>query len=712
MLGGFFLITNQFLQLLGVKNVANQEVNRKIQGLILPYWYKRQNDPHSPAYMAGGPVFRNLIYRNWTVVSPAKFGITVLVDRFGVIYLPDQCISIELWVNSGDRLFTPDNFNNISQQQFQGRGLETLNFFDTGVCSARLIADPNSNNGQITYNISVNSRPEDTLKTNGFYLVIRPYDYNGLSTIHHMEYNENCLQVNHKGLIFFDKEPRHCYFADGVLGDVTKYLYSGEGNTKLTVKNGMGTGMVGFSGLPAELCDINIHIGVPKKSFITKPHFTKYNFQFDVSECLNRIQTATTVDQLLTASLKYLKMFCNLSYSDNIYQILALNRFSDGSQSCYILKDCLRRVGWDGSTRGMGQAELVWGVFDYFKMSGDLQFIERNWPVLKRLGYAIWHQKVKVLLINNSGPINGQDNFFEQYFWLCAALKALEKLAHSLEQTNLAQLYKEQKLALQSKLLWLLTNSLKHSGSRIIPLQFNISDNVAKYGAAIYGAGIVKNLTAAYPLQLWRCGNSFIKDSIKFILEEYSYRGGIFSPLEFQGIDLALSARLGQVLIREGYDYTWVLELMLVAGGGAWSLPDRIHPLTLNGIGDNGHDPEVLYQLLLLIRNIFVLEEDNYLELGPGLFSSIFWEQPKIKISRLNTCFGEISYNCHSIGDQIQIDFWPQFRIRPEKIRIDLHHKYQPVYVDNSIKIHDSILEISPDFHILRLKKQKSTGLS
>ena len=115
-------------------------------------------------------------------------------------------------------------------------------------------------------------------------------------------------------------------------------------------------------------------------------------------------------------------------------------------------------------------------------------------------------------------------------------------------------------------------------------------------------------------------------------------------------------------MIREGYDYTQVLEFFIAAAGGTWSWPDRVHPLTMDGVGENGHDPEVLYQLLLLIRNIFVLEEGEFLDLLPGIFSSGFWKQPQIKITRLTTYFGEITFNCHTIGDIIQIEFWPQYR--------------------------------------------------
>jgi hypothetical protein len=703
---------NQLWQRLDPKNAPDGRLNPKMRDWVLPYWYNRQNNPLSPAF-TGASIFRNSSFRNWTAFSIINSATKLLIDRFGVIYLTEPRLSIEIWVHTGERLFTPDSYKSIIQKALPDQGLETLSYYDNGVCSVLIRPDDMSQGSNlIGCYISLTNHLKDALKQSAFYLVIRPYDNNGLSAIRHLEYNRNSLFVNHLPLMYFGKEPKHCYFSGGIQGDVTRYFSLGEGNTRLLAADGLGTGMIGFSGLPAELSGISLFFG-PKKGLLAKNGLLDKINLIDVSECLNRIQTGTIIDQLLETNLKYLKTFCGPPESVSVFQLLALNRFSDGSQSHDYLKACLKRVAWDGTFNAghawhdrhagtLGLAQLVWSVADYFKLTGDHNFIEKHWPVLKRAGYAIWYQKVKPALSFPVSPVKEQLGFFENNFWLNAALNALEELADLAGQAGEARTYKEQSLALQSKLVWFISDTFKDSGSRIIPIQYNSG----------YGAGIVRNLVAAYPLRLWSRGHRYIIDLIHYILKQYFYRGGVFSPLDFHGIDLALSARMGQVLIREGFDYGPTLELLLAAAGGAWSLPDRVHPLTLKGIGENGHDPEVLFQLLLLIRNIFVLEEDHYLNLLPGVFGNRFWEHPRIKINRLSTYFGEISCNCHRIGNQIQIDFWPHYRLKPDMIRIDLHHGFYPVYADARLKNHDSVLEIDPDFHILHLKKLKSAGLS
>ena len=39
----------------------------------------------------------------------------MLVDRYGVLYLPRQHISIEIWVHTGDQLYTPNNYDIFSK---------------------------------------------------------------------------------------------------------------------------------------------------------------------------------------------------------------------------------------------------------------------------------------------------------------------------------------------------------------------------------------------------------------------------------------------------------------------------------------------------------------------------------------------------------------------------------------------------------------------
>ncbi|HBF39474.1 MAG TPA: hypothetical protein DDW50_19410 [Firmicutes bacterium] len=681
---------------------ANPAPRTAIRNWVLPYWYQKQIDPRSPVYTFGGNDFRNGCFRNWTTIRLGNYKALLNIDRFGVIYIPELRISLELWVYSADNLYTPANFSCISQAGDPEDGILTVSHYDTGRCVLSISPEHDSPK-RISCKIGLIGRPEDALKQSAVYFAIRPYDYNGFSAIYHLEYRDHFLWVNHTKILFLESELKHCFFTDGLYGDVTEYLRTAAGNTKMVTPEGMGTGLIGYSGLPAELLEMKMYFPVAKKMIFTQRYPLKIQKSLDVSDSLNQIESKPTLDQLLASNLKYLK---DLDCQFNIYQLMALNRFSDGSQSRFYLKECLKKIVWDGSlrVRCLSPEQLIWGIGDYYQLMRDQELVEKNWSLIKRMGYAVWHQKVKPLLCmsNQRDIFTNQDGFYEKLFWLSGALTTLEQLAQIVGDSQENLNYKEQNRILNARLFRYLTHWAGSAGARAVPLR--------RQGG--YGAAVIDNLAASYPLQYWKPGNSYIHESLQFIFAHYFYEGGIFSPFDFQGIDLARSARFGQVLIREGYDCTKVLKLLLAAAGDIGSLPDRIHPLTLKGIGENGHDPEVIYQVLLLIRNIFVLEEDQILELLPGLWMSQFWEQPQIRLNHLNTYFGEISCKCQRIGDQIQIDFWPHYRFKPEKVRLRFHPSFTPVFVDAGFRLEGSVLEIDPDFHKLRLKKRISVGLS
>ncbi len=687
-----------FRKWLGVGSAPKIE----LRDWILPYWYQMQNDPFHSAYTIGRTDFRNFAFRNWTSIPGTSSETVLNIDRFGVVYFPEMGVSFEFWVYSDQQLYTPANFKKISQRLADEDGIQTACDYGQGRVSIAVFPSP-ENGEQISCKISLINPPEDALKYRALYCVIRPYDYNGLSAIYHLEYRNNYLWVNHRRILFFEKEPSHCYFTNGLGGDVIQYLRVASGNTKMLTSEGLGTGMIGFSGLPAELSEINLFFLMDKKAWGRSNHRDQLLKAPDVSDSWNQITSNTALDGLLAANLRYLK---GMNCFFNIYQILALNRFSDGFQSRLYLKECLKKVSWDGSFQvgNMSQEQLIWGVGDYYKLMKDSAFIQKHWPILKRMGYAIWHQKLQPMFwaIDHKNMLFDQEGFYEKLFWLAGALSTLEELSFLVGDFQEALAFKEQNQLLLVRLNRLLSNCVRFTEQRVIPLRYQSG----------YGAGVIRNLAAAYPLQIWEAGDSLIQETIHFIFKNFYCRGGIYSPFDFGGIDLAQSARFGQVLIREGHDCTEVLKLLVAASGGTGSLPERIDPRTLNGIGDDGHHPDVVYQLLLLIRNIFVLEEHQTLELLPGFLVSRFWNSTTLRLKGLNTFFGEINCNCQRIGDLIQINFWPNYRIRPQKIRLHLPSDFYPVYVDAASHFEQAVLEVDPGFHRLRLKKRISVGLS
>jgi hypothetical protein len=684
---------------------------------ILPTWFENQNNPLKATYSVGEMKFYNQTCRNWTVLGEGKPGNLILIDRWGVIHLPKRGISIEIWFHNGDCLYTPADFPSIAQKNCQDTpGVETQVDFEKGLIKTAIFPLATKTNRFTGLEINFTSRFEDTLKPIAVFLVIRPYDNEGFSGIKRLECKNKVLTADGSSIIIFEKDPKHCFFSNLDQGDVTGYFQTWTDNTRVVSSTGLCTGLVGYSGLPAELTKLKLFITPQRKRFQKKLKFdarlnwpgeTKCLFEENIED-EKLIHTGTRLDELIGVCLSYFEIFNPKTTSPvDQYGILALNRFSHTQKSRIYLKTCLKNLLWQGLfTKGLfSENQILFTVADYCKISGDFKFAETYWPILKQIGYRVGFRRETAIRQEND-KLNQVSykpgGTYELNFWACASLKALVNLGQEINRDSEVQIFEEQYFSLWYKLLNSLADAAKGRERKIIPLDV--------HGGL--GGGIVRNLSASYPLQLWEKGETHIRDSISLTLDQYIYQGGVFSPLDFQGVDLELTARLGQVLVREEIECDQILHFILEAASPTWTWPDRINPLSKKGIGQTGHDPNVMYQVLLFLRSLLVMEEERNLYLLPGVFHNRFWEPLQLKLNRMPTYFGEINLNCQTIGNVIQIDYQPFYRTRPQKICFNINKNYKLLYTDSDVSYHNSLLEISPDFQILRLKRVKSERLS
>lgn len=217
------------------------------------------------------------------------------------------------------------------------------------------------------------------------------------------------------------------------------------------------------------------------------------------------------------------------------------------------------------------------------------------------------------------------------------------------------------------------------------------------------GEAAVRGLLASFPLQLSDKGAPWMKDLLHRITAHHLWEGGFFSPQDFPGINLELTARLGQALIREGMEYQAVLDFLLDAAGPTFRWPDRINPLSREGIGEEGHDPKVLFQMLLLIRSLFLWEDSENLYLLPGIFISRIWQTPNLELANWPTFFGTVSLKVRTIGGIVQINFMPKFQRCPQKILLTFGGEYRLLYTDTNIQQNGKIVILDPDFQVLRV---------
>lgn len=676
-----------------------------IKNWLLPAWFVKQSNPLSPGYVFDCCRFANLCYRNWTAFCDENGEETLAVDEEGTISFSKLGVSVEIWVKSGNAFFRPGRFFRTQQKAASNfLCIKTKNFFQNGFFESRIFRIDGSNGISMGMEIEFHAKGEYAFSNWLLLLVIRPFDHNGLAPINRMEYKNLHLKVNNKELIQFETEPNIVFCTQGGAGDITEYFKLEQNNDLVSSSAGNCTGMIGYLIRPADdlVNRVGLKIG-PSKLFSSQEiYFSKGWLGVNEQKWISRfcyqhrmIKTDLKIDYLYQTNCNYLNMFNSTSNEGvDVYRILALNRLGLYEKSRAFLVAALKKVRWDGSivsSKGLTPETLVCALKDYYRFSGDQKIIKDYWQVLRRIGFWLIQNKKSV-------PINLAPSCEWHLGWTCAALNELSKMGEICGAFEDVRFFREHFQELWADILSFFSHRVKG----------NLQESFCKELSVIK---LMDCLCLSFPLGLYPRNERFIEELILQV-KTATYHGGVISPLEFQGVDLGLTAKLGSILLREGLQYEPIFKFLneTVSSTGSW--PDRIHPVLKRGIGVTGHSPEVCCHFLLLLRNMMVMEEDGMLHLLPGVLSSFSWHYPNIELRRLPTIFGEISLRCRSVGDIIQIDFSADYRIKPQQIRLKLNAWDRLLYSDSVIGQTGKWVALGPDFKMLRLRRTIKISMS
>jgi len=653
---------------------------------VAPVWFKEQIDPRSPYYQVNA-AFSNRTSRRWTTVRGGNSGGEAWVDRNGVVYLPENRVSLEVWLNVEGRLIDPGKYEQVVQRcSAAGRGVIT-GYTQAGVCREVEIIAREKGVGLV---LRHRGRPQNDLYPALLMVVIRPYDGNGFSPLRRLFIKNSILFTDHGALLKLANEPDVSYFTDLRFGDIPNYLESREGNTGSKSAVGLCTGFIGFFGRAAESDIIEMTICLKERTgrLIRKIMKGSRSFIFHPSPAAApesqrvELKSGTILDELYRDGIKHLDTFSPEAAPEtvNLYQIMVLNRFDRLPRSRSYLRECCERVGWNGflAPEYLGVDKLIFAVADYYYFSRDRDFIARYWPAFKKVAYRMLQRYPE-----SSGP-TASEKADPYFFWRCASFRELVKLGGFINKGEETREFKARYLEeFRGRYDWLSQTE----------------------ASLLTGAELLDNLVWFYPLRFWKGGNS-ASNWVAEIKSRSLHQNLFIAPSEFAGAGLEHTARLGQILTLMGDDFLPLLANFLDLAGPTWNWPDYIHPVTKGGVGATGHDPLVLYQVLLWLRILLVDETEEGIHLLPGMAAHVFGERPKLRLAGLSTRFGAFSLEWETIGDMAQLKFESDFHAKPGWIMIK-PGQYQPVYSDVPFKLYGNGLFLRRGNWVLRFGKRQ-----
>lgn len=633
----------------------------------------------------------------WVSLRAERESRLIHIDDQGTLFLPESGICIETWFYQNGRLDLPGHYRPLGQRPRSYYGIETNYSFDGSACHIVLfpiaalverfvVKTPANEAGHlIGVEYRINGRKDKKLNEIMVLFAVRPLSRDGSMRIRHLEYKQNYLWVNEIPLIYFPESPGHCFFCERE-GELWDFIRLREGNTRLCSRKQNCQGLIGYSGLVDELDGVTYFLNYSNKARTFAGGFN--SFFRTASEFLwrDRYQRQTGIidagilNELLSGTFPHLMTFSQ-GAGERLSPalIMILNRFGLFNESRALLEKGIHNATL--MNRLKNQPIGYWLPFlicDYFCFSRDAEFLNQCRSFLKTIGNWLLFRAGFGLKRDGWKKNVDQD---DQMVWFCAALKSMAALAKIMNVMSESAIYQNHYFHFRTLML------------RRIQDSFLKTDLFRRQRMGTHDE--MQLLSGVYPLNLWEKGSDLSSGLIQKAYQDYN---------GFPGVNLRFTAALGLVFLWEGLDYGPFLDRLFETGKGTWNWPDIVDMNCQAGIGAFSHDPETLFHVLLMVRNLFVVEDDDVLELFPGFSGRTVWRCPRVMLRKFPTQFGEIAADFWNIGLATEINFYPNFWRKPSLIRMRRRNPFTLTYCDTWVREGHEFWEFGPELRRLRFK--------
>jgi GH15 family glucan-1,4-alpha-glucosidase len=678
---------------------------------VMPYWVNRQYDPESESYIPGSMLSINLTHRNWTAIGGTHSVREPIVDPSGLLTPWLGGWSVEFWAGKNNYLVVPAKNTDIYQYLVKQLPIVVSQFIKKDM-RFRLETFVTANREEIILDAISIENLESVPVTLSLFAAIRPYNPEGISPIHKIEFDkeENTLIVDDKAALFFSQKPDRIYCSNWREGDCSFKTFTGESRLKAVCNKGLATAMAEFKMTlkAGEVKETEIRaLTTPKKitagqgKAITSPSYQEMRLQTikEWEEIVSRGTTLKLPYQKMENAFKANKAHLYLFIDDNVitpgpfiyhheyfrdaaYSLLALDKLGYHKEVERILLHYPNRQRSDGyfvSQEGEWDAngQALWSYYTHYLFRRNKDFIKqiidsayRGLKWIKRnrsqengllpAGYSAEH----------FGP---SDTFYWDNFWALAGIKGFMFLARELKKERLAQeadkLYRDYSKAVFSSL----NNVQKRFGFPVIPSSPHRS----------LDSSIIGSICALYPLRLIDPKDAKITGTLRVIRQKYQQNWAFFHRVIHSGYNVYLTAQLAECyLFRRSSRVLPITQWIMDHISRTGTFPEAIHPVTGGGCMGEGHHAWASADLVNLLRNLIFFEEENTLVITPVMFHR--WVEPgeEIILSNASSYFGPLTIKIQACAEKVHLSLENDFFLLPDFIEFSVPFLMKKAFAD------------------------------
>jgi hypothetical protein len=662
---------------------------------VWPYWVERQFDPADESFIprAFSITHVNLTHRNWTALGLPDCDWLPLVDPRGLLTPAWDGWSLDAWVidDEGHELLPSRVRDGLQRLDFrENQGLAIVTDCESKEFSLKLEAEViGGERGTPLCRQSIFARSEHP----GWLVIsLRPYNPEGVRFVHDIALDQRktgWVVDGQASVQFHEPVERHLVRTYGE-ADVHRHLRSGEENTKARCDVGMATAAAMY----------RLQAGASRR------------ISYDVPLSADTDQSASA-GKLYGAWPETLRGACELSVPDEQFQFLydaAIRTlilhspddvypgpytykrfwFRDAAYILYALLcagfeqralRCLNRFPARQTRKGYflsqegewdSNGEALWIMERFCSFSGRVPpeswrkaiAAGAEWIIRKRLPDSSNSVCAGLLPAGFSAEHLGpNDYYFWDDFWGIAGLQSAARLADLSDDAPRAQRWRleaERFTAAVERSIELSAPTRNHLGIPAAPTRR-------------MDAGAIGSVVAGYPLQLLPADDPRLLATVDFLVNESFYAGGFFQDMIHSGINAYLTLHIAQVDLRAGnpryFDHLQAVA-RLASPTGQW--PEAIHPRTLGGCMGDGQHVWAAAEWVLMMRSLFVREEEDRLVLCSGIPKHWLVPGRPLRFGATPTSFGPITVIVEPRGDDVEVRWTANWHGSAPEIEVKL----------------------------------------
>ncbi len=636
------------------RGLVNTKVLQNNLDWVWPFWASRQFDPADPAFLPRAFSFThvNLTHRNWTAVGLPGMDQYPIIDPRGMVTPILDGWSIDWWFLPSASTSIPPHFPSRQKQGVQELRLDpnlevvtsTADEHGLELESRASVQTPSATETAPRLRLQASLRSPQA----GFLAcVIRPVNPEGISFVDELAFHDGELRVNGAPALRWSETPRWIA-SDYKRGDIAGVTIDEAVPAPATTvcPAGLATGAALFPVSPETNTTVSAEMALPTEDR-TAHRSKRASDAAEVAaqstltwaEALRgspRIQTPETHWNFLhDAALRTLHLlspheiypgpytYRRFWFRDACLILNALLAANEVERAREVLSAFPTRQKSDGyfhSQEGEWDAngQVLW-IADRVEQTGGHLLPQSLWKDLAR--GADW---VRLKRVHATGePHDGllppgfsaehlgpNDYYYWDDLWALAGLRSAARMATRRGETTAAQTWTEE------------ANDLAHALQRSMR---TLPADVTRHGvpASPYrrmDSGAIGTMVGDYPLQLDELGPELFTRTADWLTRNCRHHGGFFQDMIHSGINAYLSLDLAQTLLRHGDDrYLEIVQAVADAASPTGQWPEAIHPHTGGGCMGDGQHAWAAAEWLLMMRALFVREEDDHLVIGAGL---------------------------------------------------------------------------------------------